>query len=350
MSEKPKPVDEVVWTGQSDRTVQNDAEFYEPGKMVSGKTVYQEAREVTSDTKKRVPRAPPTVAVKPAPKPAPPPVAKSAPKPKAVAKPKPAPAPAKAVTARDKGRVIAQTVVGSFVDRMKSEAQRKGGSLSLDDIEALDQEFEDKTAALEVLFEKTFEEYARAYSKSAGEERRQNPFDRLIAGPFERLLTGGKGPSAAKGGISRRIMPGFFIAMSKMLGPDEVAGFRTEAEAIFKRIDKAGDTIDWQAFYAAAKDLRLNVLIAMAVHFANPDKRAGWFLDMINNNLSPADTDPDTDPAWTLSRPAYERMIDALFSDLMTAVDSPKAREAITRRFGPETCASVAAIMKGMGA
>jgi len=39
-----------------------------------------------------------------------------------------------------------------------------------------------------------------------------------------------------------------------------------------------------------------------------------------------------------------------LFADLMTAVGSPKAREAITKRFGPETCASVAAIMKGMGA
>jgi len=364
MGKEPKKVEEVVWTGQSDRTVRNDAEFYEPGKSAVGKVAYKETDEAPPSAKKHIPApaskagiapAPkpasaPAKRPAPAPKPAPAPQAKPVPKAKPTPTPAPAPAPAQAATARDKGRVIAQTVVGSFVDRMKAEAQRKGGSLSLNDLEALDEEFEEKTAALEVLFEKTFEDFARTYAKSAGEERRENPFDRLIVGPFEKLLSGGKGPSTAKGGISRRIMPGFFMALNIMLGPDEVAAFRAEAKAIFDRVNKARDNIDWQAYFAEAKNLRLSVLIAMAVHFANPDKRAAWFLDMINNHLSPPESDTDPDANWTLSRPAYERMIDRLFADLMTAVGSPKAREAITKRFGPETCASVAAIMKGMGA
>ena len=240
MNEKPKQVEEVVWTGTSDRTVQNEAEFYEPGKKASGKTVYKEAREVQPTPRKQVPTPAPKTAVQPAAKPQQPAQKKPAPAPQA----KPAPAPVQAVTARDKGRVIAQTVVGSFVDRMKAEAQRKGGSLSLNDIEALDQEFAEKTAALEVLFEKSFEDYARSFAKSTGEERRETPFDRLIVGPCERLLCGGKGPSSAKGGLSRRIMPGFFMALNMMLGPDEVAAFRTEAEKIFKTVKKSGGSVD----------------------------------------------------------------------------------------------------------
>ena len=145
-------------------------------------------------------------------------------------------------------------------------------------------------------------------------------------------------------------MPGFFMALNMMLGQDEVATFRAKAEAVFDRVNKSDGAVDWPAFFTAAKDVRLDVLIAMAVHFSRPDKRAAWFLDMINDHLSPADTDPETDATWRLSRHSYERLIDVLFSDLMAAVGSPKAREAITKRFGPETCTSVVAIMKGLGA
>ncbi len=136
-----------------------------------------------------------------------------------------------------------------------------------------------------------------------------------------------------------------------MMGPDVMADFRVRAEKVFDRVDR-GDELNWDNFLdnPEARDLRMDALISMAVHFANPDKRAHWFMDLINSHLAAPETDPQTDPDWVLSRPAYERLIDALFSDLMNAVGSPRAREAITKRFGPETCASVAEIMKGLGA
>lgn len=361
MAEKSRRVEEVVWTGKSDRRIRSDTEFFEPAKTQSGWTVYKVTQDAPAapEPAKRVPpqpAAPPpsTKPAKPAPSApaAPPPQAKVPPKPAPVqAKPQPKPQ-ARASTAREKSRVIAKTVVGSFVERMKTEAQRKGGTLTLKDIEALDHEFEQKTAALETLFEKTFEEYARSLSKEGGqEERRHHPFDRLIVSPFEKMLAGGAGPTIAKGGISRRILPGFFMAVNMMMGPDVMADFRVRAEKVFDRVDR-GDELNWDNFLdnPEARDLRMDALISMAVHFANPDKRAHWFMDLINSHLAAPETDPQTDPNWVLSRPAYERLIDALFSDLMNAVGSPRAREAITKRFGPETCASVAEIMKGLGA
>lgn len=363
MDEKPnpKPVQEVVWTGSSDRKLRDEAEVYQPRKVAKGRAVY-EIGEGEADTPKRTvppapaksPAKPSTVApMKPAapakPAAAAPTPAAAAPKPPAARKPAATPA----ATAREQSRVIAQTVVGSFVDRMKAEAQRKGGHLSLKDIDSLDQEFTQKTQALEVLFEKTFQEYARTFAKQSGEERRHHPFDRLMVGAIERVLSGGKGPSIEKGGISRRILPGFFMAVNMMMGPDVMAEYRLKAGTIFDRVNKAGaNGANWSGFTqdSEARTLRLDALVDMAVHFANPDKRAAWFMGMINDHMAPPETDPDTEPDWTLGRPAYERLIDSLFSDLMAAINDAKAREGITKRFGPETCASVADIMKGLGA
>ena len=159
MAEKSKRVQEVVWTGKSDRRMRTDSEFFEPAKTETGRTVYKASQDA--------PKAPEAEAVRVTPRPAVPPpsakpaqpapaakapppkvrpaseISKSAPSP---AKPRPAPLP-RMSTPREQSRVIAKTVVGSFVERMKTEAQRKGGSLTLKDIEALDQEFEQKTAA-----------------------------------------------------------------------------------------------------------------------------------------------------------------------------------------------------------
>jgi hypothetical protein len=368
MADKPKQVQEVVWTGTSDRQISNDADLFVPGKTSKGKLLKtnRDSGDVADNRGKPLytegadqPQA--KSAKPPAPKPAEPkqksatpapakqPVASAAPP---ALPPKPAvQKPSAGVTPREKSRVIAKAVVGSFVDRLKTEAKSKGGSLTIDDIESLDQEFEQKTAALETLFEKTFEEYARTYAKGGSEERRSHPFDRLIVGPIEKILAGGTGPSIDKGGISRRILPGFFMGVNMMMGPDIMAEYRIRAKNVFKRLGGSNGG-DWQHFFddSEARDLRLDALIAMAVHFSNPDKRAHWFMGMINDHLAPVDDDAGADAAWRLARPAYERLIDALFADLMTAVSSPQARESITKRFGPETCASVAAIMKGLGA
>lgn len=374
--DKPDRVDEVVWTGKSDRRVLNRAEIYEPRKITRARAAY----EVTQEGGKAAgQQAKPRPADKPAPAaaPAPPPTkAKSAAQPIAkpprpvatqprptpqpappAARPVPAATPVRAAApppapARLQSHAIAKTVVGSFVERMKQEAQRKGGSLSLKDIEALDHEFEQKTAALEALFEKTFQEYARGGIQGRREERRHAPFDRLIVTPIEHLFPGRGKATPAKGGLSRRILPGFFMAVSIMMGADVTEQCRDKARVIFDRVNKGAEAPDWQAFAAdpEARVLIGDALVAMAVHFANPDKRATWVMDMINNHLSPPESEPDTPADWRLGRPAYERMVDALFSEIMAAVNNAKAREGLTLRHGPETCASLVTIMKGLGA
>lgn len=255
--------------------------------------------------------------------------------------------------ADDERREIAKAVMGTLVERLKSEAQRKGGTLTLADIENLDMEFDKRAAGLETLFTKSFDEYARLFGMPNAKERRRQPFDRLIVETFEKQFTGPNGTPTEKGGISRRILPGFFMAVNMMIGPDAAAEFRSRAEQILDRVhDGNPNDLDWRPFLndTEARALRMDALVTMAIHFANPDKRAKWFINLINNHLSPPSRDPHAEPGWTLSRISYERMIDALFSGLMDLIKEPKGREMLTRRYGAETCNSMITIMKGLGA
>jgi len=250
------------------------------------------------------------------------------------------------------GRAIAETMVGSFLDRMKAEAERKGGTLTLTDIEALNHEFEQKTAALEALLEQGFQEYLRAHATGKRPERRHSPFDRLVVTPIEDLFPR-RGPIPTKPVLSRRILPGFFMAVNMMMGADGVEECRRRAKDIFDRVNAGtADDAGWKPFLADAESQQLltDSLVGMAVHFANPDKRAAWLMDVINNHLGPPQSEPGIPSDWKLGQPAYERMIDALFAELMETVGNARARAAITRRFGPETCASIVTIMKGLGA
>lgn len=350
MAEKPGRVDKGGGTGLANPHPRTDPDVRGPAPVARTIEPLLAPRLPRSQPAAARPKAPPQPSQPPRrPDTQPPPPAK----PDAAARPATPPRRSTPSTlSPEQGRTIAETMVGSFLERMKAEAQRKGGSLTLTDLEALDLEFEQKTAALQELLEQSFQEYLRAHALGKRPERRHSPFDRLIVTPIEHLFPR-RGPIPTKPVLSRRILPGFFMAVSMMIGADAIEESRRKAKDIFERVGatSAGDA-GWKPFLSNAEAQRLlaDSLIGMAVHFANPDKRATWFMAVINNHLSPPHAEPGIASTWKLGRPAYERMIDALFSDLRAAAVTAKEREALTRRFGPETCASIVTIMRALGA
>ncbi|HEC14874.1 MAG TPA: hypothetical protein ENI72_03860, partial [Rhodospirillales bacterium] len=74
--------------------------------------------------------------------------------------------------ATSQSQALAETVVGSFLDRLTAEANKKGGTLTVDDLKNLDQEFQKKTRALQTVFEKFFEDYIQAKTRTALNENR----------------------------------------------------------------------------------------------------------------------------------------------------------------------------------
>ena len=243
-------------------------------------------------------------------------------------------------TPAGQGHALAETMVMGIFDRLRQEAEARGGRLTLDDLDRLSDDFHDKTAALRQAFEMTFEAYARARERAKIAQNRQYPFNRLLVRRFEHLLARG-----AAAGIPRRVLPGFFVAVEMMLGPQVHDAYQEHCRAIVDRIRAAqGGKFAWPDLYAdtEAATLAVDALVAMAAYFADFDKRVRWFLTIVNGNLGPAHRDATPEEAaWQLDDAAFRGMLAALFAELKEPVASAVARTDFAERFGVEKCRAV---------
>jgi hypothetical protein len=129
--------------------------------------------------------------------------------------------------------------------------------------------------------------------------------------------------------LSRRILPGFFMAVNMMIGADAVEECRRTAKDIFDRVRPGGlGQAGWTPFLSdcRAQQLLADSLVSMGRHFANPDKRAACSSMWTTNHLSPPLGEPAS--ATTAALPAGLRA-DERRPDFRpkTAVGSARTRE-----------------------
>ncbi len=254
--------------------------------------------------------------------------------------------PSIAASPKDQSRVMAEAVIGSLLDRLTAEAARRGGSLSVDDIRAIGREFKNKTEALQAVFETSFEAYVRIRERAVWNQARQYPFDRLIVKKFEPLFVGEGGHTLREGSLSRRMLPGFFLAMNLMLGDDVIEDYQARCRAIIKRLqEKSGDAFEWDEAYDDPESDRvtLDAVAAMAAYFGNLEKRTAWFLGIINDHLAPPNTAREGEDAatWQLTEEAFHHFLAALFADVRQTMTTEGGRLAITKSHGGEACAAL---------
>ncbi len=300
----------------------------------------------------------PGAGIPPPPEPAQPPVASPppppAPPPAAAPAPPPAPPPAPVKTeppqkpvfdlstAKGASDALANTMVQSFVDRMKAAAKAKGGHLSVQDLEDMQDDFDRQTRALSGALEKSFEAYVKAHERSAWDQQRNFPFDRLMVKKFAGLFKDGAqlGPDD----ICRRMLPGFFVALGMMLGPEVVEEYQQQLRAVVDRVRGGGGVFNWGAVYKdpSAKDISLAAEVAVAQHFDEYDKRSEWFINMVNGHLTQVGADVHANvKGWEMSPAGFKKFLGALMSDLIAKLDTDSGKMAVTKKFGAEACADL---------
>ncbi len=249
------------------------------------------------------------------------------------------------------GQALAEAVVGSFVERLKAEARRKGGTLTIGDLEALDREFQKKTKALQALFEQSFEEFVRSQGGQPRGHTRHDPFGRLMVHRISHLFVEGQALLTEDHTVSRRILPGFFMALEMMLGADSVARYRDTCARIAERVrDGRDDDASWDEVLAdtEANAVALDAQAAIALHFRDLKKRSAWMVDLVNGHLSPPDGAPGAAgdaAAWQFTEGACRRVLGALLSDLKQTLSTDGGRRALVERYGAKVCAALAEIM-----
>jgi hypothetical protein len=316
MVKNPMSDSQVVWSGKLQAAPER-AEIYTPDK---GRQYKLEGHGGVAG---------PETAPKPAAKPAAQPVAKPAAK-----------APANDPAAQS--RAIAQTVVNSLLDRMVAEAQRKGGMLSVQDIQGLTQEFEKKTEVLQTVFQKSFEDYVKARERAAWQQTRQYPFDRVIVQTFAHSFADGQKLVNDPDALSRRILPGFFMALGMMLGPEALEQAQERCRKIVARhkTGKNGD-FDWEDVYAdpETKATVLAAQVAMAPYFEDVRKRASWLVNLVNTHMSPYEGDQNSLAArWTMTEVSFFSLLEGLLGGLKEALNNETEAKALIQRHGQATC------------
>jgi len=267
------------------------------------------------------------------------------------AEPAASPPPPAAPAGAERGRILAETVVGSILQRLTVEAKRRGGWLTVEDIENLRREFEGKIEALQKVFELSFEEYVKARERASWEQARRYPFDRLIVERFAPLFASDGGPPLADGGLSRRLLPGFFMAMNMLLGHDITEVYQEQCRRLVAKIKEAhGNRLDWMDVYGdeAARTLTNDAVVAMVSHFEDLRRRGNWMVEVINGHLAPPDVGregPEVE-TWQLGERGFIRLANALYSDIREKMATETGRLRLTRAYGADTVAALADLLK----
>ena len=246
-------------------------------------------------------------------------------------------------TAKGASEALANIMVQSFVDRMKAAAEAKGGHLTVQDLEDMQDDFDRQTRALSGALEKSFEAYVKAQERSDWDQQRNFPFDRLMVKKFAPLFKDGAG--LGRDDICRRMLPGFFVALGMMLGPDVVEEYQQPLRAVVARVRGGGGSVfNWNTVYKdpSAKDISLAAEVAVAQHFDEYDKRSEWFINMVNGHLTQVGADVHANVKdWEINPAGFKKFLRALMSDLIARLGTDAGKMAITKKFGAETCADL---------
>lgn len=240
---------------------------------------------------------------------------------------------------------IAVTMIGHFTTRLEVEAARLGGTLDAADIRRLAESFlEHEIARFDAVLRRSFDGCTATRAARQWESTRKRPFDRVLMKAFAHLFPARQGDDGGRDVLSRRVIPGFNLAIDKMIGPALYQQCQLKSLAIVERHRSATGAPDWDAVHADVETHALtnDVLVVVAHYFGNFERRRDWFLTLVNAHL--AKVPPDAaDALWQLSEQGFAELMQALFADLRAALVSAPA--ALRKRYGEHTVDTVAAFL-----
>ncbi|CAA7614553.1 hypothetical protein [Magnetospirillum sp. SS-4] len=213
---------------------------------------------------------------------------------------------------------VGATMIGHFATRLEVEAGKAGGSLTAARIRALARHFvETEQARFHAYYQRAWDECTIRRETVLLENSRRMPFDRVLMRRFAHLFPPRTGDDGGEGVLSRRIIPGFTLAIHKMIGPTLQRQCHDKCEAIMERhaLDRGG--WNWDAIHGDPETRAVvnDVLVVVAHYFSSFQRRRDWFMDMVNGQLTPVRRGA-SDEHFRLGESGFSALMRALFADL----------------------------------
>jgi len=251
---------------------------------------------------------------------------------------------------KKRSRALAQAVVTAFTERLKEEAAKQGGFLSQRHIDELNIEFQAKSDQLTGVFEQALVDAAREQEELKWHAIKRPAFDRLMVKRFEHLFLHRGANGIAHGTVSRRLLPGFFLALHMMMGPQERERYHWRSDAAVERIMQGRIPVDWDLIDRDEQvhDIVLDAQYTIAMHFDDLSRRLDWFINITNAHLAPPAHKDAGDANWELSPKALTVLLNSLLADLSTAVNDDAAWHRLAERHQGADRAKLIAILDQM--
>lgn len=216
---------------------------------------------------------------------------------------------------------MAEAIVTAFSGLLKEQISVHGGFVGLRHLPEVNKVFQSKTGELAAVFEKAFNESRREHEDLKWHAIKRPVFDRLMVRHFEALFFRPGPNGVTTGAVSRRVLPGFFLALNMMLGPVVIKDYQDRCDEALERVTGGAFPIDWEA---VEHDEDVNAVIldaqfTIAHFFDDPYQRAAWFINIINSNLEPA-RDGARDAEWLIDQRSLFKLISHLLAELKRAV------------------------------
>lgn len=258
---------------------------------------------------------------------------------------------ASGASAEDYAEDIADLIEQKFMGLLKQRLAKSGGHLSEDDVAEMGAEFRTQLTEIRTIFLDAVKNYAKASHRSLSDELRENAFQRLMVHRFEARLAPDSALDKSPDRLTRRMLPGFFSALSLMIGQDNLKKFNHEAEILAKGLkSELGDAFDWTEVYNSktGRRITLHAEILMAQNFRDVEKRIDWLIAFINGNLITIDRSlPGAD--WAFSESAARSLLSDLFSGTRNALSNDVRRDALARSLSPKAIDQLEALIKSIG-
>lgn len=173
-----------------------------------------------------------------------------------------------------------------------------------------------------------------AVASEMAQERRADPFRRLMVHPLTEVLE--------SGGVSRTLLPNYFNFLHLVLGDDGQAELTRQCEAILEEV-KGDPHFTWDFFYddPRARAVLWTVLMRIADAFKRFEPRRDWFIGLMQNRMHAVSIAPNAFVPLVHSEeedkaqfgvPQFNLLFTALYRPLLWMAAGDDA--AFTRLFG----------------
>lgn len=238
---------------------------------------------------------------------------------------------------------VAFSLLDVFIDLLAEEERKGKGPITVQHARALVQAMKTGERDKAIPFLEMCSACLRQHEQDIWDRARRRPFDRVLVKRFSHLLPVEGGLDRGEGVVSRRALPGLFMAVEMMVGPQLFEQCQQACRALVEaRRKKHGGSLNWQEIYddPRAGELLSDAMAVMTPHFHDFEKRFEWLDDVINSHLAPAEDyafEGEAVVNWTLDRHALAELLKALFKPLSLQLADAAGRNRITQRYGERT-------------